>query len=401
MSERSQDAYSFSSSCHPPVINAFEPLHLAASPFVPPRDQFERALQKLWMEVLSAPPMGVQDDFFELGGDSVMGADLCARIAEEFGVPFSCSIVFEARTIEAQAAIFSRGQSHISRALTSVVCIQNHSARPPIFFLHVHDGMAAYCTKFAKYLGADQPVYGIHAQALAGKPPHRSVEEMARHYVQELRSVQPVGPYYLFGYCAGGRLAFEMAQQLVQQRQRVALLAMLDSPAPGSSNLGFFSPVSALTRKFKYEKIEFRKLRLAAAPGHFLGRFSIFARRSWRATLKKARRASAELFRRCGGVPRSWSDIPLEDVIAAASRKYRPANPFPGRIIFFHTPQLEFLYTIHPLVGWAPLSSSGIDVIRLAQNAAATPDEEQARAISAHLRSFVDMGIASRTAFRS
>jgi thioesterase domain-containing protein len=122
--------------------------------------------------------------------------------------------------------------------------VQPCGNKPALFFSHTLSGTAGYCRQFLRHLGTDHPVYGLHSRALAGQPPDLSIEAMAKHYVSEMRVVQDRGPYNLFGYCSGGLVAFEIARQLAQQGERIALLAMFNTPAPGSSPVGLFEKVS-------------------------------------------------------------------------------------------------------------------------------------------------------------
>ena len=119
-------------------------------------------------------------------------------------------------------------------AWRSLVPIQPGGTQPPLFCIPPAGTTSINFAALVRYLGPDQPVYGLEAVGMDGKePPHNRVEEMARHYLKEVRALQPEGPYYLVGRCFGGVVAFEMGQQLHAQGQAVGLLAMLDTGAPG------------------------------------------------------------------------------------------------------------------------------------------------------------------------
>ena len=114
-----------------------------------------------------------------------------------------------------------------------------------------HDGGVLFWRDLARHLGADQPFYALQAQGLDGRrPPHDRIEEMAAHYIEEIRSLQPEGPYFIGGHCIGGLIAFEMAQQLHRKGERVGLLALFDSYAPRRGRAR-----SSLFYRYRYKTI--------------------------------------------------------------------------------------------------------------------------------------------------
>src|SRR5207245_6313728 len=116
------------------------------------------------------------------------------------------------------------------RSATSLVSIQPNGDRPPLFCIHGESGNLLMYRSLARCFGPDQPVYGLKPQGLDGKhAPLTTIEDMAARYIKEIQVIQPAGPYFLAGYCMGGTIAFEMAQQLRWQGQRVDLLALLDT----------------------------------------------------------------------------------------------------------------------------------------------------------------------------
>jgi len=114
-----------------------------------------------------------------------------------------------------------------------LVPLRSHGSRPPFFCMHAESGNVLFYRQFAQLLGEDQPVYALQAQGLDGtRPPHTSIEAMASHYLNEIRTVQPEGPYFLGGFCLGAVISFEMAQQLHARGETVALLAAFDASGP-------------------------------------------------------------------------------------------------------------------------------------------------------------------------
>jgi amino acid adenylation domain-containing protein len=202
----------------------------AHRPFLPARNNLENQLVKIWENVLGCRPVGVRDNFFELGGHSLLAVRLFAQIEKSMGQKIPLSTLFQAPTIEQLAGVIRR--TAWSAPGASLVEIQPRGSRPPIFWLHTlggggGGGLFTY-RKLAELLGPDQPSYGLVAPA----EPFTQIEAMAAHYIEELRTIQPVGPYYLGGYCFGGVIAYEMARQLMEQGARVEMLALVESVPP-------------------------------------------------------------------------------------------------------------------------------------------------------------------------
>lgn len=199
--------------------------------YAAPRDDIERRMVELWEEILGIPNIGIRSNFFELSGSSLLGVRLFARIGSVFGKQLPLAVLFQAPTIE-QLAEFLRRQDGSLR-WPSLVPIQPNGSKPPLFCMHRDDGLVMCYQELAHFLGPDQPVYGLQAQCLNGAAnPYTTVESMAAHYVREIRACYPGGPYLLAGSSFGGILAYEVAQQLRLQGQKVALLALLDTFAP-------------------------------------------------------------------------------------------------------------------------------------------------------------------------
>jgi thioesterase domain-containing protein/acyl carrier protein len=225
----------------PPVPRNLE------SAFVAPRNAVEFQLTKIWEEVLETQPIGVRDNFFdELGGHSMLAVRLFRRIEKRFGKALPLATLFQAPTIE-QLANFLYQEGELA-PWSSLVAIQPNGDKPPFFCVHGAGGGVFTYYNLARYLNSEQPVYGLQAQAFAGKQvPHTKVEDMAAHYIREILTVQPEGPYFLGGYSFGGIVTFEMAQQLHAQGQKVALLALFDAYGPQ-----YFSSLPLHGRVFRY-----------------------------------------------------------------------------------------------------------------------------------------------------
>jgi thioesterase domain-containing protein/acyl carrier protein len=188
----------------------------------------EKRLTKIWEEVLGLRPIRRDQSYFQLGGTSLQAVCLFARIEETFDVELTMSTLIEAPTIADLARILSADES--APGCSPLVELQRGGSRPPFFCVHGAGGNVLIYRDLAQRLGRDQPVYGLQSQGLDGKQPVLArIEDMASLYITEIRRVQPHGPYFLGGYCMGGTIALEMAQQLKMRGEEVALLALFDT----------------------------------------------------------------------------------------------------------------------------------------------------------------------------
>lgn len=195
--------------------------------FVAPRNFTELSLVKLWENLLNASPIGVTDNFFDLGGHSFLAVRLMAQIQDRFGHNLPLSTLFENPTIEKLAIILSQPSRQSSNS--PLVAINSDGDKIPFFCVHGAGGNISPYFNLSKRLGEDYPFYALEDTLEQDKPEIISVQETATRYLQEIRKVQPNGPYLLGGHCYGGVLAFEIAQQLQKQGQTVGLLVIIDA----------------------------------------------------------------------------------------------------------------------------------------------------------------------------
>jgi amino acid adenylation domain-containing protein len=193
--------------------------------FVAPQDELELQLTEIWEQVLKVNPIGVTDNFFDLGGNSLLAMSLFAHIEPVCQLNLPLSAIFQAPTI-AELAKVIRAQT-ILPTWYSLVPIQPQGTYPPLFIIHWLNYRDLY-----QHLGTERTIYGLHygiANASTHIPELPSIEDLATHYIREMRELQPQGPYFLMGHSSGGTIAYEMAQQLTNNGQEVALLALMDT----------------------------------------------------------------------------------------------------------------------------------------------------------------------------
>ncbi|NEU74383.1 amino acid adenylation domain-containing protein [Hassallia byssoidea VB512170] len=206
--------------------------------YIAPRNPTELTLAKIWAEVLQIERVGIYDNFFDLGGNSLLTVRLLEQIHKQFERELPLYTIFLNPTIESFANSLSSDTDSLS--WSPLVAIQPAGSNPPFFCVHPIFGVVFPYYELAHHLGTNQPFYGIQPIGIDGETPLTHIEEMAAHYIEALRKVQPKGPYYLGGWSFGGLVAFEMAQQLQKSGDEVALLAVLDTLAPIKSNIPSF-----------------------------------------------------------------------------------------------------------------------------------------------------------------
>ena len=200
-----------------------------------PANAGELQLLLIWEEVLGQQGLNVQDNFFEVGGNSLLAAHLFALIEQRTGRKLPLATLFRAPTVARLAQVVWEQQDSQSApaSWSSLVPIQPHGTRPPFFCVHAESGSVRDYHELMRGLGPDQPFYGLQARGLNGEEVGEpSYESMAAAYLREIRTVQPHGPYYLGGYCLGGDIAFEMAQQLKAEGEDTAVVLMIENTRP-------------------------------------------------------------------------------------------------------------------------------------------------------------------------
>ncbi|MBE9128404.1 MULTISPECIES: non-ribosomal peptide synthetase [unclassified Coleofasciculus] len=198
--------------------------------FVPPRNSIEQQLAQIWSDLLNINPVGVKDNFFELGGHSLLAIKLMAKIQQQFGKTLPLASLFTSPTIEDLANLL---QTSTQISFSPLIPIQPKGTKSPFFCIHPAGGHVLCYVKFSRYLGSDQPFYGLQAQGFnEGEEALTTIEEMASLYVKAIREFQPEPPYQVGGWSFGGVVAYEVAQQLHAAGLEVSRLAILDSYVP-------------------------------------------------------------------------------------------------------------------------------------------------------------------------
>ena len=190
-------------------------------------DGLELEICRAFAKVLGVPVVEPGDDFFDLGGHSLLMLELTRDLGTRLSLEIPMVVIFQNPTPRALAsAVRGRG---FSSPLDHLVPFQTVGTMPPFFWMHGLNGSLLH--DVVRHIGPPQPFYGLQPQGLDGvTPPLESLPEMAANYINAMRMVQPEGPYHVGGYCFGGVVAFEVAQQLIRAGQRVGLLVIIDIP---------------------------------------------------------------------------------------------------------------------------------------------------------------------------
>ncbi len=373
------------------------------SDYAAPTTPSEQRLASVWSELLGVRKVGIHDDFFDLGGNSLVAVRLFAAVRKQYSLSLPLSALFEAPTISQLAALLDRSTNvhespaaqealpdgakqqldpasarKTAKGYSSLVAMQSAGSRPPLFCAAGMGGNPLNLRALALLVGLDQPFYGLQPQGLDGESePHTTVEEMAAHYLQEIRRVQPHGPYHLSGYSGGGIIAYEMALQLTGQGESVGSLAFLDSPAPVLPTRSGAERLTLHAERLKEEGLLYltgtAKRRLHSEADRLLR----FVRRPF------AKRYAFEL-----------RFETIEDTWLAAAARYRP-GPYQGDAMLFRAADGSAMPMGTSLVvdaqnGWGPYVLGGMEVIACPGGHNSMCEHPHVRVLARRLRAYLD-----------
>ncbi|MCU0533550.1 MAG: condensation domain-containing protein [Hydrococcus sp. Prado102] len=322
--------------------------------YIAPRNPLELQLTQIWAQILGIQSVSVKDNFFELGGGSLLAMNLFAQVEKTFGKTLPLTTLLQAPTIELLAKTLAQEGESVS--WSSLVPIQTSGTQPPFFCIHGQQGNVLNFRKLAHYLGSDRPFYGLQSKGLNGKElPYFRIEDMAAHYINEIRTLQPEGPYFLGGNSMGGTVAFEMSQQLRRQGQEVALVVMFDT-----FGLDCFPRLS-----FRWQHYWSYLLKLGISKSMFDDLSDVLRR--------KQQEIGSKLYLKLGrSLPQHLSKELVAEANMQAKRGYR-AQVYPGRVTLMrasepasfkrpYLPTSEDWYNRDPQQGWGGIISGGLEI---------------------------------------
>jgi amino acid adenylation domain-containing protein len=331
-----------------------EPVHERSGEheLVAPRTAMERRLASIWERELGIRPIGMGDNFFDLGVTSIVAARLFAAIEHDLGDSLPLGAIFKAPTIETLARLIADGEG--TSRWTSLVPIQPEGSRPPIFCVHGGAGTILHLQPLALRLGPEQPFYGLQSSGLyGGSAVLHTVQDMASRYLSEMREVHPGGPWLLAGYCFGAIVAFEIAQRLLAHEEDVRLVAMFNGPSPawirkwgGSSERPWGRTLPArpprVTRKQRLLRATREPQRFFTGSAWFIGR-----------EINRRRVKLALVLGR--PIPERLRERFFLQLHGKAERAYEPAAYSKDLLVFYGAGLYE-----DPELGWGGLADGGI-----------------------------------------
>jgi hypothetical protein len=325
-----------------------------------PEGELEVRLAKIWEKVLKVEKVRATDNFFELGGHSLLAAQLFAQIEKELEARLPLAVLFQSPTLRGIAEEIRRAGSKSS--WNCLVPLRTEGTRPPLFLVHGAEGNVLLYNRLRQELGNDQPLYGLQASGLDGsKPMQTTLESMASNYLAEIKSVQPEGPYFLGGYCLGGTIALEIAQQMRRAGEKVALLAMIET-----YNIRAEPCVSSwlnLLHKAQNLYFQFRNLLLSLSSGssrYFTERCQI---ELGRLRVRQEILRSKILNRIRPGSGLKYQHLEIKHVNDSAQASYSP-KPYDGRIALFR-PRSDYFRFNDCCYGWREIAVRGVEIAEM------------------------------------
>ena len=346
--------------------------------YIAPRNDTEKRLARLWCETLKLNRVGSRANFFDLGGHSLAAGSLFAKIEEEFGRKLPLATLLTAPTIEGLSMALQGGTTENS--WSPLVPIQPSGSKPPLFLVHGAGGNVLLYRSLGEHLAPEYPLYGFQSKGLDGRSrPLHTIQEMAACYLRELRTVQPVGPYYLGGYCLGGTIAYEMAQILRREGEEVALVAMLDT-------YNYSRALKVSFHSFLFQKAKFHLANISRMrPGTMIGYLQEKIRLGFGGELANLK-TSMPGASRADGISRAMSGIEarVQAINDYAAEHYSPL-PYAGRLTLFK-PRFNYKFYPDPKMGWGNVTMGGLDMVEVAVNPHSMLVEPYVKILAAQLK---------------
>jgi amino acid adenylation domain-containing protein len=329
-----------------------------------PSSEMQRRVAAVWESVLGLKGIGVRDNFFDLGGHSLLVAKLLRRVESEFGARLSVAAVFQAPTIQQFAELLS--SRDVSVRAPKVSSIQSAGSQPPLFWMHAGPRYRALAAR----LGHDRPFLGVAMDAAeeAALPEHATLQEIAACVIRKIRAIRPHGPYHLGGLCVAGLLAYEAAAQLTAEGEEVGVVVMLDA-----LNLREFMARPA------------RRLLASRARFHWKKLTGGSLKDAWHYLTDRAVERVTTL--------RAGADALWSEKLHQAALRYQP-HDYAGRILFLEPS--ERLDITGLADSWAGVAQPGREIQRLAGDHQGVLQEPMVEELAACIRRVIEEADAPR-----
>lgn len=331
------------------------------SEYAAPENQTEQKLVNIWKKFFKLNKIGIHDNYFDIGGHSLLALAIFNEIEKEFGKKLPLATLFKAQTIK-ELAVYLSEQSGQSVDWSSIVPIKTEGSNPPFFCIHGAGGNVLLYKDLANRLGSNQPFYGIQSKGLDGSGSyHKTIEEMAEFYINDILKIQKEGPYLLGGYCMGGTVAYEIAQQLKKQGLDVGLVAMMDT-----YNFNETARKNTLLHNisYYYQNTIFHLKNIAKAPGKekitFIKEKIKIAGERVSEKISSIKTSAAAKF---PGNGKANTLLSLQLLNDKAALEYVP-KPYNGKVVVF-TPQEMFKNFNDESFGWGKLVGDNLKIVEL------------------------------------
>ena len=328
--------------------------HTTTHTYIEPETENEKLLADIWQALLKTPKIGRHDNFFDLGGHSLIAVQLMAAIQQKIGKKIPLSALLERPTLSAFAPLLADTDG-IPAKWNCLVTIKASGNKPPLYIVHGAGLHVLLFNTLATLMDKEQPIYGLQAYGLNGNDrPFDRVEDMASHYIKEILQHNPEGPYYLAGYSFGGLISFEMAKQLTAMGKQPAFLGLIDTAAPQ------YTPKGVEQWALVGKKIAFAAADLLKNPVS-----------AWQYRSESGKRTLKRLGWRWQQAGTHKHTIPANNLQEAeqlvdeqngkAFVHYTP-SPYEGEIHLFRAKDRRFYVSDMTYLGWQPYSIGGIVV---------------------------------------
>jgi amino acid adenylation domain-containing protein len=340
---------------------------------IPARDDLEHQLVQIWEKILDLKQIGIDDNFFDLGGHSLKALQLFAEIEKIWHKKLLLAVLLESPTIAGLAKIIRTGDIPL---WSPVVLLKPSENKLPLFCIHPLGGNLFDYHTLSKILDIHRPIYGLQPQGIDGKQqPIERIEDMASYFIQSIKTIQPQGPYFITGYSFGGIVAFDIARQLTEHGEKVAFLGLIDIRCPVIAELD--TPFS------EWVEIQLDRMR----------KLTIKERFSY--VYEKLVNPKSQEYR--DEVVATLSDLDIFtpelvkvlDCNVHAAKEYQP-RIFAGKATLFWSEHQNWYIKKHPTLGWGDLVTDGLDIQRIPGDHITLMQEPHVRVLAGKLKSSIE-----------
>ncbi|MEO7530672.1 MAG: alpha/beta fold hydrolase, partial [Sediminibacterium sp.] len=317
--------------------------------------EMEKLVAQIWAEALDVEEVGIDEDFFDLGGHSLIAVEMMAKLEKETGKHLPIAALFEASTVRKLSHFLQVG--NVPALWDALVPVKSSGSKPPLYIVHGDGLNVMVFNSIPKYLDAEQPVFGLQPRGLDGiEEPDESMEEIAAYYIADILKHNPQGPYFLAGYSFGGIVAFEMAKQLRAAGHDVKMLAMFDTNVGNINHTG--SNAERLWKKIslQFPKMVFIAGSLLRYPGNVLSYQWFVVKRKWHTMMS---RVGLSIENEAEEMPAHQKRIIEKHLLAY--KNYNMTR-YEGKIDLFRVQQRVYFLDDPIYLGWKRLASKGVSI---------------------------------------